>query len=281
MDERKPTYEELQRQLAEANSLVEALHNHEIDAIIGEKSVAVVRLREVEEQLEHARKIAEERARELEAFSYSVSHDLRAPLRAIAGFSTILSEKHADRLDASALVYLNRIVAGVEKMSALIEDILTLSKVSRHELFKKEIRLDHLAREIVTEIHREEPQRKVEIVIAENMRVSADLNLFSIALTNLIRNAWKFTSKTPDAQIEIGVTTDTGEDVFFIRDNGAGFDMKHGERLFMAFQRLHSEADFPGIGIGLAVVKRVIAKHGGRVWAYSEPGIGSTFYFTI
>ncbi|MBM9603463.1 sensor histidine kinase [Desulfopila inferna] len=281
MDERKPTYEELQRQLAEANSLVEALRNHEIDAIIGEKSVAVVRLREVEEQLEHARKIAEERARELEFFSYSVSHDLRAPLRAIAGFSTILSEKHADRLDASALAYLNRIVAGVEKMSALIEDILTLSKVSRHELSKKEIRLDHLAWEIVTEIQREEPQRKVEIVIAENMRVSADLNLFSIALTNLIRNAWKFTSKTPDPQIEIGGTIDTGENVFFIRDNGAGFDMKHGERLFMAFQRLHSEADFPGIGIGLAVVKRVIAKPGGRVWAYSEPGIGSTFYFTI
>jgi light-regulated signal transduction histidine kinase (bacteriophytochrome) len=281
MNDRHYTYEQLQQKLADSEALIEALRKHEVDAIVGENSVAVVRLREVEEQLVEARRTAEERAGELEAFSYSVSHDLRAPLRAIKGFAGFLSEDYSAVLDETGRDYLKRIDTGIDKMTGLIDDMLELSKVSRHELHREEFDLCCLARDITSELSEYEPQRKVHITICEEMKVRADRKLMTIALTNLIRNAWKFTSKKPDACIEIGITETEEGKALFIRDNGAGFDMKHMQKMFGAFQRLHSENEFPGTGVGLAIVKRVISKHGGKVWAEGEPGKGATFYFII
>lgn len=281
MNDRQYTYEELQQKLAESEALIDALRKHEIDAIIGEKSVAVVRLREVEEQLVEARRTAEERANELEAFSYSVSHDLRAPLLLIKGFSDILLEDYTASLDDTGRGYLKQIITGINKMTALIDDMLELSRISRHDLHKETVDLHRIALEIITEIRQHEPHRDVDIVINNNMTVRADRKLITIALANLIRNAWKFTSKTHHARIEISRTRQNGMTVFYIRDNGAGFDMNQSEKLFGAFQRLHPETEFPGTGVGLAIVKRVIAKHEGRIWPESSPGHGATFYFFI
>jgi signal transduction histidine kinase len=281
MNNHKPSYKELEKKLAEAEALLEALRKHEIDAIIGEDNVAVVRLREVEEQLIEAKKTAEQRANDLEAFSYSVSHDLRAPLHIVKAFTQILIMEYSMHLDKTGQKYLDHINNGVNNMSAMINDMLELSKVSRLEIRKEKIDLYVLSATIITEIRLNDPQREVEVIIEKNMTAGADKKLLTLALTNLLKNGWKFTSKTPHPRIEIGVTEQGGTMVFFVRDNGAGFNMTHVKKLFGAFQRLHSEADFPGTGIGLAIVKRVIEKHGGRVWAQSEPGKGATFFFTL
>ncbi len=280
MDEQKPTYEELQQQLAEANSLVEALRNHEIDAIVGEKSVAVVRLREVEEQLDDARRIAEERARELEAFSYSVSHDLRAPLHVISTLSSSL-RKHSRQLDNTANEMLQRIEAGAKKMNHLINDILRLSKISRHRIIIEEIDLSSMAKTFFTELQQQNQGRHVEVRVGDDLMTQGDAQLLTIALKNLFRNAWKYTSKEAKAYIEVGSCEQFGKHTFFIRDNGVGFSMEQADRLFQPFQRLHSDSEFPGTGIGLAIVQRVINRHGGKIWAESEVGKGATFYFTL
>ncbi|MCJ7565177.1 MAG: response regulator [Candidatus Aminicenantes bacterium] len=218
---------------------------------------------------------------ELEAFSHSVSHDLRAPLRSINGFSQALLENYKDRLDEQGQHYLERLSEASERMAELIDDLLLLSHVARVELKKSKIDLTALARSIMQELQKTQPERQVEFVPAPGLAASGDPNLMRTLLENLLSNAWKFTSKKPQARIEFGMTYHDDKPVFFIQDNGAGFDMTYADNLFKPFQRLHSLAEFPGTGIGLASVRRIVHRHGGRVWAKGKPNEGATFYFTI
>jgi PAS domain S-box-containing protein len=220
--------------------------------------------------------------RELETFSYSVSHDLRAPLRSIDGFSQALLEDYAERLDSEGKDYLQRIRGATQRMAELIDALLGLSRVMRTELQRDTLDLSHMARAIAAELQRQEPERRVEWRIADGLRAYGDARLLQVVLENLLGNAWKFTAKAPVARIEVGrgMQEDGGE-VFFVSDNGAGFDMAYANKLFGAFQRLHRASEFPGTGIGLATVQRIIHRHGGRVWAQSRVNAGATFYFTL
>jgi signal transduction histidine kinase len=218
---------------------------------------------------------------ELEAFSYSVAHDLRAPLRGIQGFSQAVLEDYSDKVDERGRDYLSRVSAAAVRMSALIDDLLQLSRISRAGLVPAAVDLSALARDIALELQRESPDRMVCMVIADEARATGDPQLLRIALENLLGNAWKFSSKVGEPVIEFGCMETGGQDVFYVRDNGAGFDAAHASRLFAPFQRLHAERDFPGTGIGLATVQRVVRRHGGRIWAEGQPGAGATFYFTL
>jgi len=218
--------------------------------------------------------------KELEAFSYSVSHDLRAPLRAVDGFAQALKEDYGDRLDETGIEFIKRIRVGAQKMSVLIDDLLDLSRISRAEVSRSTIDLTKLARQIVTELEATNPGHDMEVSIAPGLTVDGDQRLIDVALHNLFENAWKYSSKKPHAWIEFGSEERDGETVFMIRDNGAGFDEQYSDKLFRAFQRLHG-AEFPGTGIGLATVARIIQKHGGRIWATGKPGEGATFYFVL
>ena len=218
---------------------------------------------------------------ELGAFSYSVAHDLRAPLRAIDGFGQRLIAASRNKLDSTALHYLDRICAGSQIMAQLIDDLLSLSQVSRTELSFQPVGLSALAQSIADELRRNEPGRTVAWSIAGDATVTGDERLLEIALRNLLGNAWKFSAKRDQARIEFGVTQQEGDTVFFVRDNGAGFDMAYADKLFAPFQRLHGTAEFPGTGIGLATVRRIIQRHGGRVWAQATVDQGATFYFTF
>jgi light-regulated signal transduction histidine kinase (bacteriophytochrome) len=224
---------------------------------------------------------AETANKELEAFSYSVSHDLRAPLRAIDGFSAALVEDEAPNLSPEGREHIGRIRAGAKRMSDLIDDLLRLSRVGRGELRKEPVDLQAVAMSVVAELRRNQPEREVTVTIADDLTAVADARLVRITLENLIGNAWKFTAKVPAARIEVGVRTDATERIYFVRDNGAGFDMKYQDQLFGAFQRLHHEKDFPGTGIGLATVHRIVVRHGGRISATAEVGQGATFEFTL
>lgn len=217
---------------------------------------------------------------ELEAFSYSVSHDLRAPLRGINGFSQALLEDYADRLDPTGQDYLQRVRRGTRKMDELIDAMLTLSRVSQHDIQQDSVALDKLAEEIVQQLREQEPQRDVEVILENGMYATGDRHLLRIALQNLLANAWKYTSKTAQARIEFGSRRQQGETVYYIKDNGVGFDMHHADQLFTAFQRLHGQ-EFEGTGIGLATVQRCIRRHGGRIWAEAEVDGGATFFFTL
>jgi PAS domain S-box-containing protein len=217
---------------------------------------------------------------ELEAFSYSVSHDLRAPLRAIDGFSHALMEDYPDQLPPAATDYLRRIVAGTRKMSDLIDGLLDLSRVSRAEMRWQEVDLSAMARQVAEGLQRSEPQRRVQWDIADALAARGDPRLLRVVLDNLIGNAWKFTGGKETARIQMGLRTN-GERAYFVADDGAGFDMAYAGKLFGAFQRLHNEREFEGTGIGLATVRRVVNRHGGRIWAEAEPGRGATFLFTL
>jgi PAS domain S-box-containing protein len=216
---------------------------------------------------------------ELEAFSYSVSHDLRAPLGAIGGFSRALSHRLEALDDERAHHFLARIQAGVERMEQLIESLLALAKVVRAPLRYGEIDLGALARETIEGLREAHPGRRVEVIIHDGLLALGDVRLMRIAMENLLGNAWKFTSQRKDAAIEVGRLPDSR--VFFVRDNGVGFDMAYVDKLFGAFQRLHTEAEFPGTGIGLATVRRIVTRHQGRVWGESQLGQGTTFYFVL
>lgn len=218
---------------------------------------------------------------ELEAFASSVSHDLRAPLRRIDGLAAALLEDYADKLDASGQDHLNRIRSAAVRMAGLIEDLLRLSRVTRVELKVADTDLSEMARGIVDDLRREHPARAVTVRIAPGLRAQADPGMLHSALANLIHNAWKFTGNKPNAKIEFGAMQRDGIRVYFVRDDGAGFDMAHAGRLFGAFQRLHADRDFPGTGIGLATVRRVMRRHGGDAWAESAVGQGATFFFTL
>jgi signal transduction histidine kinase len=232
------------------------------------------RVRERTAQLETAN-------RELESFSYSVSHDLRAPLRAIDGFSQALSEDFPEHLPEEARRYLARIRSSAQHMAQLIEDLLNLARVSRGKLERRGADVSQLARQVVAELQQREPDRKVDVSVWDGMRAEADPRLLRAALENLIGNAWKFTSKAEKAHIEIGALRDGERTTFFVRDNGAGFDMTYANKLFGAFQRLHSVNEYAGTGIGLATVQRIVHRHGGRIWAEAEVGKGAAFFFTL
>jgi light-regulated signal transduction histidine kinase (bacteriophytochrome) len=218
---------------------------------------------------------------ELLSFSYSVSHDLRAPLRSITGFSNILHADSARQLDADGKANLERIIAAAARMTRLIDDLLSLSRVSRRELSLSSFNLGEIAREISGQLAQTQPERRVNFSIKPDMPVRADHGLMHIVMENLIGNAWKFTGKMEQAQIEIGSTASAGVTTYHVRDNGAGFDMAYAEKLFSPFQRMHHSRDFEGTGIGLATVRRVIQRHHGKVWIDSAVGRGTTVYFTI
>ena len=219
--------------------------------------------------------------KELEAFSYSVSHDLRAPLRSMEGFSGALLEDYADKLDEQGKQYLKYVQESSDLMGHLIDDLLKLSRVTRSEMNYERVNLSELAGNIVAELEKVEPDRKVEVSIAPDIMVYGDRNLLRLALENLLGNAWKFSSKTDSPGIEVGAAWHDGKQAYFIRDNGVGFDMNYADKLFKPFQRLHTASEFAGTGIGLATVQRIIRRHGGEVWAESTAGEGATFYFTL
>ena len=219
--------------------------------------------------------------KELEAFCYSVSHDLRAPLRSIDGFSQALIEDQADRIDAPGKAHLERIRAATRRMGELIDDLLSLSRVTRAEISRKPTNLSEMAGSIAAELRRQQPEREVEFVVAPGLTANADPRLMRIVLENLLGNSWKFTSKREHAHVEFGRTEENGSSAFFVRDNGAGFDPAYSGRLFGAFQRLHPSSEFPGTGIGLATVQRIIHRHGGKVWGEGQVEGGATFYFRL
>jgi len=238
-------------------------------------------LRDLTSQLRQRSEAAEAANRELEAFSYSVSHDLRAPLRSVDGFSLALLEDYGVQLDEQARSYLDRIRNATTRMSRLIDDLLQLSRVSRGELAREHVDVSALAARVVADRHRQDPTRSVAVTIQPEMTVSADPRLLRIVLENLIENAWKFTGRREHAAIHVGSERSKNETAFHVRDNGAGFDPAYADKLFGAFQRLHAVTDFPGTGIGLATVQRIIHRHGGRVWAEGSVDAGASFTFTI
>lgn len=219
--------------------------------------------------------------RELESFSYSVSHDLRSPLRGINGFASLLAEDYGDRLDENAQEYLHRISSATVRMGDLIDELLDLARIARVPMRKAEIDLAAVGRSIVNEFRDSEPMREIEVVIAPHLPTRADPGLIHIALSNLMGNAWKFTGVTDHPRIELGSRTVNGEQQIFVRDNGAGFDMTNSQLLFRPFSRLHRPTEFPGTGIGLATVARIVQRHGGRIWAEGQVGQGAGFYFTL
>jgi len=219
--------------------------------------------------------------KELEAFSYSVSHDLRTPLRSIDGFSQALLEDYADKLDATAQEHLRRVRSAAQRMAALIDDMLNLSRVTRCELHRQKLDLSAMAMLIAAELQEAEPGRSVELVIESGLSGVGDPQLLRVALENLLRNSWKYTSGHAAARIEFGKSMENEKHSFFVRDDGAGFDPRYADRLFGAFQRLHTAKEFPGTGVGLATVQRIIHRHGGEIWAKAAVEKGATFYFTL
>jgi signal transduction histidine kinase/CheY-like chemotaxis protein len=262
----QPTPEEVEVLQALANTTAVAMENVQVYSHLEQR----VKDRTVE--LEAAN-------RELESFSYSVAHDLRAPLRAITGFSSIVSKKYAGKLDEQGADYLARVQTQASRMGVLIDDLLKLSRFSRSALNRSQINMSKLAQGILLHLRSTTPERDVTFKVQEGVEAEADPVLMGVVLENLLSNAWKYTSKQTAALIEFGRDAKTG--TYFVRDNGAGFDMKLADKLFAPFQRLHTEAEFPGHGIGLATVQRIIHRHGGRIRAESEPGKGAAFYFTL
>lgn len=250
--------EDLKRAQAEVEASA-----HELEARVARRT----------DELRHANQ-------ELESFSYSVSHDLRAPLRSLDSFSRFLLEDYGDRLDAEGRNYLDRIRVNAQRMGQLISDLLALSRLSRTELRRETVHLSSLVHGIIDELRQRQPNREVQVTIASGLLTSGDSRLLRVALENLLGNAWKFTAQTPQAEIEFGIL-DSPERVYFLRDNGAGFDMRFASQLFTPFQRLHQAHEFEGTGIGLATVQRVIHRHSGRIWAEGTVGAGATFYFTL
>ena len=265
--------EQLQSELAERQRAEDRL----IEAN-AQLSISNLELRKTSAQLEVSN-------HELESFSYSVSHDLRAPLRAINGFSQILLEDYGDRFDDDCKDYFNRIQRNVDRMGTLIEDLLLLSRISRSEMRYDKVNLSELVQEISDDIQALQPERIVDLSVMPDAFVYADRNLMRVVLENLLQNAWKYTSRHPTAQISFGIAQNldpsSAQTTYFMHDDGAGFNMAQSSKLFGVFQRLHSNSEFPGTGIGLATVQRVIHRHGGKIWAESVPEQGATFYFTL
>jgi len=255
------------------NAMLETIEkqNQELTAA---KSNLEIQVKNRTHELETANK-------ELESFSYSVSHDLRAPLRSISGFSQILLEDYLKTLDAGGQDLLTRVIDNTQRMSELIEDLLELSRLGRKEIVRVSVDVEELVEDIVESLRADGNERNVEFSTSNLGTVIADQGLLKIVFENILGNAWKYTSKLDKACIELGKTNIQGEEVFYVRDNGAGFDMAFADKIFGAFQRLHNHDEFEGTGIGLATVQRIIHRHGGRIWAEAEPEKGAIFYFTL
>jgi len=238
--------------------------------------------RELELRVQERTAQLETTVRELESFNYSVSHDLRSPLRGIDGFSQVLLEDYSDRLDAEGQHYLTRIRLGAQRMGQLIDALLKMSRLNRGELHRQDLDLSALARKVAGELERSDPARRVEVTIPDGMRVWADPAMMQLVMENLLSNAWKFTSRQERTRIELGQEpAPAGATTFSVRDNGVGFDMAFADKLFHPFQRLHPDASFPGTGIGLAMVQRIVMRHGGRAWAEARPGEGAAIFVTV
>lgn len=265
-----------QRLLLENQRLVENLQ-------LTNKNLAdeVAERKRTEEALAERTVALEAANEELEAFSYSVSHDLRAPLRSIDGFSQALLEDYVNKLDEQGKDYLTRIRSASQRMGQLIDDLLNLSHVTRTEMHQEPVNLSALAKSIAAELKLRDPDRHVAFAIQQGLKAEGDLRLLRVVLENLFGNSWKFTSKHSRARIEFGVMRQENNPVFFVRDDGAGFDIAFQAKLFGPFQRLHTQREFKGTGIGLATVQRIIRRHGGRIWAEGEVEKGATFYFTL
>jgi len=232
-------------------------------------------------ELKLAKEAAEAANKELEAFSYSVSHDLRAPLRGIDGFSLALVEDYEDKLDDTGKDYIARIRAATKKMDGLIDSLLMLARISRLEMNFEDVNLSLIVRRITNELKLSDQSRVVELIVPETITAFGDVGLLNIIFENLLSNAWKFTSKKDKTLIEFGTLIEKSRTIYFVKDNGVGFDMQYVNKLFSAFQRLHSDKEYPGIGVGLTTVQRIIKRHGGDIWAESLLNIGATFYFTL
>ena len=241
----------------------------------------VTERRRTERELARAKETAEAASRELEAFSYSVAHDLRAPLRGMNGFAQVLLDEYKDKFDAEGQDWLNEILLNANRMAALIDALLSLSRVTRSELHRESVDLSNLARLVLSSLKAADPDREVVVNVQEQLTVDADSTLARALLDNLLGNAWKFSGRVSAAQISFGANEGDGERVFYVRDNGAGFDMGYAQKLFAPFQRLHQNHEFAGTGIGLATVQRIVHRHGGRIWAEGATGEGATFYFTL
>ncbi len=262
-----------------AQELQEA--NRQLRAANEEQRRAEEDVRRLSRDLEKRAAQVEAANKELETFSYSVSHDLRAPLRSIDGFSQALLEDCGDRLDDRGKEHLRRVRAASKRMGDLIDDLLNLSRLTRAEMRHEKVNLSDLGRRVTEELRRSQPERQVEVSISEGLEAEGDGRLLQVVLENLLRNAWKFTQKRPLAHIELGAMRQNGQSAFFVRDDGAGFAMEYVDKLFGAFQRLHSPTEFEGTGIGLATVARIVHRHGGRIWAEGAVEKGATFYFTL
>ena len=270
------------------------LNARQIQRVLGKERIILLAIEDVTERkrIEEALSISstslQQRAseldvanKELESFAYSVSHDLRAPLRTINGFSQVLLEDCDDKLDVKGKDYLRRVRAATQLMAQLIDDMLKLSRVTRTEMNVEKANLTQIAWSVINELQKSQPERLINIKIADGLEDTADSKLMRIALENLLGNAWKFTGKQPEAVIEFGSTKEDEGKVYFVRDNGAGFDMAYADKLFIPFQRLHKMEEYPGTGIGLATVQRIIHRHGGRVWGEGQVDKGATFYFSL
>jgi PAS domain S-box-containing protein len=257
-----------------------AIYNDLTDRVKAEENIKKLN-EELEQRVEERTAQLEIANQELEAFSYSVSHDLRSPLRGISGWTQALYEDYADKLDEQAKGYLNRVVSETQRMSQLIEGLLKLSQISKSALTPEDVDLSQTALEVLERLKEEHPNREVQIKIQPDLHTLGDKNLLEILLTNLFANAWKFTGKQEQPIIEFGTTTIEDKPAYFVRDNGAGFDMMHATKLFGAFQRMHKAVDYPGTGVGLATVQRIVIRHGGRIWAEAKPNEGATFFFTL
>ena len=250
--------------------------------VAGHMARDITARRRAEDALAQAKEAAEAASRELEAFSYSVAHDLRAPLRGMHGFAHLLLEAYGTKLDAEGQDWLQEILLNAGKMGALIDALLSLSRVTRSELRRERVHLSALARASAKELAlNNEPKRTVELVVEDGLMAYADETLTRALFDNLLGNAWKFTSRVPSPRVEFGATQDNGVLTFFVHDNGAGFDMTYADKLFGPFQRLHAAAEFPGTGIGLATVQRIVHRHGGQVRAEGVVNGGATFHFTL
>jgi signal transduction histidine kinase len=255
--------------------------NESLSQEISQRMQAQEEVSWLNEDLQRQKTALEEINRELESFSYSVSHDLRAPLNHIDGFSRMLQEECGDQLNSKGMEYLLRVRKNCQQMNDLIDDLLRLSRLTREAMHPRTVDLSQMASEILEELHRADPDRQVQIQVESGISGNGDPVLLQAVMNNLLGNAWKYTAKTAGAEIEFGRQREGENEVYFVRDNGAGFDMAYADKLFGIFQRLHSQEDFKGTGVGLATVQRIIHRHGGQVWASGEPGKGSTFFFTL
>ncbi len=255
-----------------------------LQALANTTAVALESVRlyaELEQRVRERTQQLQEANSELEAFSYSVSHDLRTPLNQITGFSNLLLEQFGSDLSDKARHYLERTIEGSHRMAQLIADLLRLAKFTQAPLEYARVNLTTIAQPIIARLKSEAPDRQAEFRVEADLEVRADLGLFQVVMENLLSNAWKYTAKKPRAVIEIGCLGAAEGGAYFVRDNGAGFDMQYAAKLFASFQRLHSQNDFVGHGVGLATVRRIIGRHGGRIWAEAEPDKGATFFFTV